>query len=68
MNQQPQMQPQSPQQPQPVMPQQPQPAMPQQPNQQGMPKPPKQGVATWLWITLVLVVIGCALVWIFYIK
>jgi hypothetical protein len=45
--------------------QQPTPMSPQQ--GQGM-EPPKQGVATWLWVVLVLVVLGAVAMWYFYLR
>jgi hypothetical protein len=31
-------------------------------------EPPKQGVATWLWVTLVIVIIAAIAVWYFYLR
>ena len=42
-------------------------------NQQPMSQPdqgmePKQGVSTWLWVTLVIVIIAAIALWYFYIR
>lgn len=34
----------------------------------GQPSEPKQGVATWLWVSLVVVIVAAAAVWYFYIR